>query len=428
MTLIEKRQELTKLAHDFQAVATKADISAEERTANDKRWNDYLKVKEEIADLEKQEEMRKIITASDIANVEKEIRNDNPTFTTSTADKPKNASFYRSLVATKDPLLKLAKTVTESEKRAFGISASNVGAATVPTEVFNRIIIALRPYGWWQGRNTLDGTDGYLDGGTAEIIRTSGGYPLNIPLFNDVGVNATIVGDGATISADTSTPFGVMTLNAYKFVSSQILVSYELLEDAAIDIDTLISTMIAQRMGRAINYYTTVGTGTSQPKGIITAAPSFQSTNTGKSGVAQFTDIMKLVYSVNASYRDSKSAAFMASDAGIQGLLSLTDSNNRPLVNFSSIAPQYNQNILGYPVISNWDMAAPATSAKSLLFGSLQEYKVRFADDLHVITQVESTATTGSVGFVAMWRADANLALPASGTVNPVMVFEGAAT
>jgi HK97 family phage major capsid protein len=81
--------------------------------------------------------------------------------------------------------------------------------------------------------------------------------------------------------------------------------------------------------------------------------------------------------------------------------------------------------ILGYPLISTWDMPTAATSAKSLLFGDLSQFKIRFANQMTLVRQVEALATTGQVGFVATWRMDSNLA--DAGT-HPVYVFQGAAT
>jgi HK97 family phage major capsid protein len=105
--------------------------------------------------------------------------------------------------------------------------------------------------------------------------------------------------------------------------------------------------------------------------------------------------------------------------------MGLVDGNGRPLVNFSSIADGLPLTIFGKPVISNLDMPVPALGAKSVLFGDLSQYKVRFVNDLMIIRQQESLASKGQIGFVALWRADANLA--DAGT-HPVAYFQGGAT
>jgi HK97 family phage major capsid protein len=73
-------------------------------------------------------------------------------------------------------------------------------------------------------------------------------------------------------------------------------------------------------------------------------------------------------------------------------------------------APVVYDYLLGYPVWVNNDMAVPAASAKSMLFGDLSYYKIRDAMDVLLFRFTDSAyAKLGQVGFLAWLRTGGNL-------------------
>jgi predicted phage gp36 major capsid-like protein len=428
-TIVEKRQEVAKLARSYQEIATKKDpkdFTAEERSQLDKIWADLEAGKKDVAELERQDEARRLLTDD-----EKRAAASLPGAPgAGPQGEPKTKDFFRHLLAGE----KVESRANEKRAGGWGIGASNTGGAFVPTQVYNLVYNYIRPFGWWGKDLSAPGVDfdpNAQNGANqpnkdfARVIHTDSGAPLNMPIANDLANSATIIGEGATIALDTSTPFSVAALNAYKFTSGQLAVSYELLYDSAIDVEMEVSYLLAQRFGRAFNSYFTVGTGISQPTGILASCGGFQSTITGKAGVPQFLDIIKLFYAVNAYHRNHPAAAFMANDQTLQGMMALVDNNNRPLMNFNSYGDQSlgNPSLFGKPVISNYDMPSSAVSAKSLIFGNLSTFAIRFVRDLLVIRQVEALATTGQIGFVGLLMADSKLL-----DTTAVQYFQGAAT
>jgi HK97 family phage major capsid protein len=437
LTLAEKRALLdqsAKLAHDYQeapqiAFREKREMTPEERTTNEKRWTDFEAIKAKLDANETEEKRAREISDFEARSFEAatarqaeeqraaaETRNE-------TADGRK-PSFFRGLWADAIPEVrgydfaefrKMAEDDRKhfaKEKRAgFGTGAANVGNSMVPTTTYNQLLLALKPYGWWND--------------WATVIHTDAGNPITFPTANDTATKATIVADSGSISADTSTPFSSITLKSFKYTSGQLAVSYELLMDSAIDVDSIITMLIAQRHGRAFNYDFTLGGGTTLPFGIITGATQASLTTTGKVGVPQYADILKLLFSVNAAYRNSPKAAFMANDTTIGLLMGLVDSNGRPLINLQTINTALDLRLSGYPLLSNLDMASAALNAKSLVFGDMSKYYVRMVRDLMVITQREALATSGQIGFVSLWRADGNVM--DAGT-HPIQYLTGAAS
>ena len=80
---------------------------------------------------------------------------------------------------------------------------------------------------------------------------------------------------------------------------------------------------------------------------------------------------------------------------------------------------------MGYPYVINQDVAVPAASAKSLLFGALDKYHIREVMDISVLRLVERYADYGQVGFLAFARADGDLV--DAGT-HPVKYYANAAS
>jgi HK97 family phage major capsid protein len=80
------------------------------------------------------------------------------------------------------------------------------------------------------------------------------------------------------------TTFGLVTLDVYKYSSKKIALPFELLQDSFIDIEAYIREVLQMRLGRIQNTHFTVGTGSGQPKGVVTAATSGKVGTTGQTG------------------------------------------------------------------------------------------------------------------------------------------------
>src|SRR5690606_18448224 len=73
----------------------------------------------------------------------------------------------------------------------------------------------------------------------------------------------------------------------------------------------------------------TIGTGTGQPEGIVTAS-SVGKTAASATAVT-FDDLNHLVHSVDPIYREGGKCGFMFNDLTLRGLKDLKDSQSRPI-------------------------------------------------------------------------------------------------
>lgn len=267
------------------------------------------------------------------------------------------------------------------------------GGYTVQTDVAKSVADALKAYGGMRE--------------VATVIQTEQGNPINYPTSDGTSETGELIAENATATGADPT-FGTAALTTYKFSSKVVAVPFELLQDAAIDVEAFVNSRLITRIGRTTNTYFTTGTGTSQPRGIVTAASAGKVGTTGQTTTIIYEDIVDLVHSVDPAYRALGRCRFMMADSSLKVIRKLKDSQNRPI-----FLPGYDLNgampdtILGYGVQINQDVAAMAANAKSILFGDFSYYIIRDVLGATLFRFTDSAyAKLGQVGFL-MWARSA---------------------
>lgn len=281
-------------------------------------------------------------------------------------------------------------------RNTMSTTTNSEGGYTVPTDVATTVLDALKAYGGMRQ--------------VATVIRTAGGNPMNFPTSDGTSEEGEIIAQNGS-ATDLDPSFGVKTIGAFKYSSKVITVPFELLQDSAIDVEAFVRDRIAMRLGRVTNKHFTIGAGTTEPLGIVTAA------GTGKTGAVSATpaitydDLLDVQHSVDPAYR--MNAKWMMHDQAIKLVRKLKDDANRPIW-----VPSYDAGIrggvpaelLGDPIQVNQHMATPAASAKSIAYGDLSKYLIRDSMDMQLFRFSDSAYTKkGQVGFLAWMRADGNL-------------------
>jgi len=295
------------------------------------------------------------------------------------------------------------------------------GAYTVPSGFVQRLELAMKWYGGMRNSN-------------ATIMRTSTGQPLPYPSLNDTGNTGELVAENTQVTqASSEMSFGKITLGAYKYSSKLVLVPIELIQDSAFDVQGFVADALGVRQGRIQNNHFTVGTGSSQPNGVVTAATLGVTGASGQTGTILYNDLVGLLHSVDPAYRPG--SQFMLADATAAVIEKLVDGNGRPLLNSSLAgingtvsagqAGKATYTILGYPVVINQDVATMAASAKSVLFGDFSKYIIRDVLDLMLVRFAEKYMDFGQIGFVAFMRTDGNLQDAGS---HPIKYYANAAS
>jgi HK97 family phage major capsid protein len=299
------------------------------------------------------------------------------------------------------------------EYRDMGIGTNTLGGYFVPKGFVYEVEEAMKWYG-----SMLE---------VAEIMDTATGQPLPYPTANDTAVTGELVGEGQQVS-DADVNIGQVLFGAYKFSTKMTKVSLELLQDSAFDVKSFLVKLFAIRLGRILNTKFTVGAGSTEPLGIVTAVvanngaanatPAYgvgliaqgSSANTSgaETGGTSYgsKDVINLEHTVDPAYR--LGAKYMMHDQVLRFGKGLLDKYGRPLWK-SGLAAGDPNTFNGYPYAINNDMAQIALNAKTMLFGRLDKYIVRRVKELGVLTLNERFADYGQVAYIGFARYDGNL-------------------
>ena len=281
--------------------------------------------------------------------------------------------------------------------------------APVPTSFYDQVILLARY------------TGPMLDPNVTTHLNTAGGEALQIPSLSSYSAG-TAFAQGSAIGESDTIFNNFITLNAYKYAFITQL-SQELLQDAGVDIQSLLAENTANGLGYSIGNKLTVGTGTVEPKGIVAAAGSGITGGTGVSGTFTAANILDLVWSVDTAARMRPGVGFMMNASSISKVRQLQSSGGYYIFSPAASADQRDL-IGGYPVFENPHMVSTATSAKSVIFGDLKSYMVRIAGGgIQMDRSDEFAFSQGLVTYRSMLRCDGNL--PQS---SHVKYFVGAAS
>lgn len=283
-------------------------------------------------------------------------------------------------------------------RNTMSTTTDSEGGYTVEDQVAAELIRAMKEFGGMRESST--------------VFHTSKGNDMSWPTNNDTGNTGELVAQN-TAAADLDADFGTVGLNVYKFSSKVVTVPWELVQDSEIDIEGTVLALLAERLARIQNTYFTTGTGTSQPRGIVTAASSGKVGATGQTGTVTYDDLVDLEHSIDPAYRKLPGVGYMMNDSSIKVIRKIKDTEGRPI-----FVPGYEigrpggapDTLLNRPITINQDIASMAASAKSILFGVLKNYRIRDVMAATMFRFADSAyAKKGQVGFLAWQRAGGNL-------------------
>lgn len=190
---------------------------------------------------------------------------------------------------------------------------------------------------------------------------------------NDVG--AGWVGETGPITNTTTMQVNRRVITAFEEYA-QPAITTQMLEDAAVDIETYLANKIADKMTRVQNTAFVNGTGVNQPRGLLTYPAGatwgqIQQIGTGTSGAFTYNGLVNLITSIKDAFQAN--AQFLIRRQSVASIMELTDTNGRlifqPLINGA-----FNRTpLLGYPINYAADMPAVGAGALALAFGDFRE-------------------------------------------------------
>ena len=290
----------------------------------------------------------------------------------------------------------LIRSLARGEIRSHSFEKRDVTkgstGAPVPTSFYDQVIMLARHVG-----PMLE---------TSTILNTAGGENLQIPSLSAYSTG-TVTSEAGTIGESDPTFNAFKTLGAYKY-SFLTQISREMVEDAGVDILGFLATQTGNALGYAVNGALTTGTGTTQPTGIVTAAGSGITGSTAVSGAFTADNLIDLVYSVDTAGRTLPGTGWQMNAQAISAVRKLKDTAGQYLFS-PSLTADARDLLLGYPIFENPAMAAPATSAKSVIFGHLPSYFARTVGGLRLDRSDDYAFQNDLITFRATMRVDGNL-------------------
>ena len=238
------------------------------------------------------------------------------------------------------------------------------GGFTVPTTLANFIVESMKAHGPMYSSDLFN------------VINDTSGNTFNIPTIDDTAVTAEAHTEGTQPTDDggKDATFGQKTLGAFAFNTEWVRWSAELNADSVLNMESFLGRLLGERMARIANSKLTTGSGSSDVEGIVTNSAAGVTAASATAITAD--EIIDLVHSVDPAYRVANSA-FMMNDSTLAAVRKLKDGDGNYLWQMGNYQAGVPQNLLGYNVVVNQDMASIATAKKTILFGDMSYFYVR---------------------------------------------------
>lgn len=241
----------------------------------------------------------------------------------------------------------------------------------------------------------------------ATTIETTSGENMQFPRTSANSAFA-IVAEGGTFTNIEPAFSAFITLGAFKY-GGLIQLTTELVEDEGVDLLGWIAEQAGVGLGVRLNTDFTVGAGTTLPYGITVDSTLGVTTATAVVGVPSANDLIDLMFSVNPAYRAMPGCVFQARDTTLASLRKLKDVTSGQYLWQPGLNGPTQDQLLGFPIVSNPDIAATALNAKSVVFGVTPRYYIRAVKGIRFERSDEFAFGTGLVTFRVSYRADGRL-------------------
>lgn len=380
----QKRAALVKQAREIldKAEEEKRDLTTEEEQRYENIMADVDKLGKQIEREERMLALEKDLDTRDIEPHKPEPQTQQRDVSRRGTEEYRNAYFHY--------LRQGRNALDANEIRALQVGTDTEGGYLVPDEFEKTLVQGL------EEQNIMRGL--------ATVITTSSGE-LIVPTVTSHGTAAWTGEEAAFTPSDEA--FGQVRLSAYK-ATTLIIVSEELLNDSAFDLEAYIKREFARRIGALEEAAFVNGDGIGKPTGVVQGASEGKVGATGQTTSVTADDLIDLYHSLKRPYRVR--ATWLMADSTAKAIRKLKDKDGQYLWQPGLQAGQPDR-ILGRPVAISDNMPEMAASAKSILFGDFSYYWIADRQGRAFQRLNELYATNGQVGFRVYQRVDGKLVL-----------------
>lgn len=288
--------------------------------------------------------------------------------------------------------VRAGKPMGPEEFRVLSKLTAGAGANTVKTSFYEKLIAHLIE------------VSGIMQAGPT-VLNTSTGEQLLIPKTTSHST-AALVAEAGTIGASDPV-FAQAPLDAYKY-ALLLQVSHELANDTSVDLISYLAMQAGRAVGNAFGSALAIGTGSSQPQGVVPVASVGVTGGAGVAGAFTADNLIDLFYSVISPYRSSQSCAWVMRDATVASVRKLKDTTGQYLWQ-PSVQLGVPDTLLGKRLITDPFIPAVALSARSVLFGDFSQFYVRMVESLRFERSDDFAFNTDLITYRCILRGDSEL-------------------
>jgi len=368
----------------------KRDLTTEEDTKYVELRSKSEKLKTQIERLEESLESRKLkIKPEGVKAEETSMRNTQEESEKRYQEAFRNWAVNGELRCSKEDLEILDQR--DKESRAQGTGTGATGGYLAPTTMAGKIEEALKFLG------------GVRSGAT--VLTTDNGNIINYPTMDDTSNIGELIGENPSSETNKQDiTFGNKQIGAYTYSSKAIVVSNELLQDSAFDLEGYIAKVAAQRIFKITNLHYTTGDGANKPKGIVLDAS--QGLVAAAAAAITGDELIKLMHKVDVNYRTN--GKWMFNDNSLLAIRLLKDDDGNSIWQ-KGLAEGEPDKILGKPYIINNDMPDIGASKKSIFFGAIEKYLIRDVSNATLKRLDQVAGLQNQTVFVLFSRHDGKL-------------------
>lgn len=268
--------------------------------------------------------------------------------------------------------------------------SAGAGANTVPTNFYGTLVEHLIANSAIRQSNVT-------------VLTTDGGQALQVPKTT-THPTAGIIAEAGSIT-ESDAVFGQVTLDAFKYAFS-VQVSSELENDTGVNLTEYLARIGGEALGNGSGAHFVTGSGAAQPNGVVTASTLGVTGGAGVTGAFTADNLIDLFYSVGPAYRAKGS--WLLSDGAMKAVRKLKDTTNQYLW-VPGLVGGEGSTLLGAPVLNDPNVAAPALSAKSVVFGDLSRYFIRDVKGVRVERSADFAFQNDLVTWRFIMRTDGDL-------------------
>jgi len=275
---------------------------------------------------------------------------------------------------------------------------SPYGGYTVPEDFMGQVEKVMAQYG-----AILSAPTGKFNTSTGALMP----WPTSDDTANAGELLSETSGTAAVTAGDVV--FDRIVFTSYTLSSKMVKVQRQLLQDEGVNLTSFLADALGERLGRGMGSYCTVGSGSAQPTGIVTAAADADLDFSLSGTKPDYADFVDLVHAVDPAYRGQASYGLMFNDTCLVSLRKLLDTTEQPIWNPGGMANNAPPTLLGVPYWINQDMPAPTGTNKAYLVGDLSKFKIRRVQPPIMLRLEERYAELLQVAFLMFTRFDSNL-------------------